>query len=637
MKRSITSNFLHRVRIHGGEFDASARAMHRKAALENVSSATIERTIMSTKTTLKRISLVAVAAMGFGLLSVVPSSAGVSQADTLTLASAASTATLGGTAVAVVNQSFVASAAADSLTVTASLVSAPIGSAFPLVLANAGGTNVNTTGTSPTGYTSGVASSAAGYTTGFTTATFTPTVAGTYVVKFTPGLGVGNTGTIQAVAVTWTFTVAAEGAATAADSTWGMIAGIATPVQGTKTAITASKTLPAAQVATIRVTPLKAGGVALNTAIKLSATITGPGTLGVGASNSTTTSSTGRAITSAAIGDYTFGVFNDGTAGVATITITEPGGAVLATATVNFADSLASYTLTPTNTVTAVGATDSVAIVGKDAAGITASLGTYYVSSSNTAVATVTTTGQTGATFLVTGAGAGTAVITVANASSSPTITKTYTVTVGKATIKTVTLTTDKSAYAAGEKVTVTVTALGSDGLAVGDSTLNAFSAAVTSNVAVQGTLPTAAIAFVGGVKTFTIYAPMSAGTVVLTGTEGSSTDNVIAGGTAAAITVSFAVSNPASDAATAAANEATDAANAATDAANYAADAADAATTAAEEATAAAVAAQESADAAMAAVVALSLRLNVVYNALRAQVISLTNLIVRITKKLKA
>lgn len=587
---------------------------------------------MSTKTTLKRISLVAVAALGFGLVSVVPSSA-LSQADTLTIASSSSTATLGGTATAVLNQSFIASAANDSLTVTASLVSAPAGSLFPLVLTGAGGTNANTTGVSIAGYTSGTASTASGYTTGFTTATFTPTVAGTYVVKFTPAV-TGGSGTLQATAVTWTFTVAAEGAATAADSTWGMIAGIATPVQGTKTAITAAKTLPAAQVATIRVTPLKAGGVALNTAIKLSATITGPGTLGVGTSNSTTTSSTGRAITSAAIGDYTFGVFNDGTAGVATITISEPGGAVLATATVNFSDSLASYTATGVKTVIAVGGNDAYTIAGKDAAGITAVLGTYYATSATTSVATVVISG---ATVTVTGVAAGTSVITIGNAASAPTISKTFTVTVGKATIKTVTLTTDKSAYAAGEKVTVTVTALGSDGLAVGDSTLNAFSATVTSNLAVQGTLPTAAIAFVGGVKTFVIYAPSSAGTVTLTGTEGSSTDNVIAGGTAATVTASFAVSNPASDAATDAANEATDAANAATDAANYAADAADAATTAAEEATAAAVAAQESADAAMAAVVALSLRLNVVYTALRSQVISLTNLIVRITKKLKA
>ncbi len=85
--KSHTTKFLHRVRIFGGEFDASARATHRKAALGTVSRATIERKSMSTKTTLKRVALVAVAATGFGLLSVVPSSAAVHQADTLTIAS----------------------------------------------------------------------------------------------------------------------------------------------------------------------------------------------------------------------------------------------------------------------------------------------------------------------------------------------------------------------------------------------------------------------------------------------------------------------------------------------------------------------------------------------------------------------
>jgi trimeric autotransporter adhesin len=85
--------FLRRVRIHGGEFDSSARAMNRvseKGSLMTYESAihaqaeprivrgsTIERKHMSTKTTFKRIALVAVAALGFGVLSVVPSQAAV--------------------------------------------------------------------------------------------------------------------------------------------------------------------------------------------------------------------------------------------------------------------------------------------------------------------------------------------------------------------------------------------------------------------------------------------------------------------------------------------------------------------------------------------------------------------------------
>ena len=71
--------FLRRVRIHGGESGAVARALHHEvkglslyqADLEKSSGSTIERKSMSTKTTFKRIALVAVAALGFGVMSAV--------------------------------------------------------------------------------------------------------------------------------------------------------------------------------------------------------------------------------------------------------------------------------------------------------------------------------------------------------------------------------------------------------------------------------------------------------------------------------------------------------------------------------------------------------------------------------------
>ena len=74
--------FLRRVRIHGRECGAVARALHHEvkgsslyqADLEKSSGSTNERKQMSTKTTLKRIALVAVSALGFGLLSTAPSS-----------------------------------------------------------------------------------------------------------------------------------------------------------------------------------------------------------------------------------------------------------------------------------------------------------------------------------------------------------------------------------------------------------------------------------------------------------------------------------------------------------------------------------------------------------------------------------
>jgi hypothetical protein len=102
--------FPRRVRIHGGECGAVARALHheaQKVALtqneqtlisdecsllhqadlkKSFGSTFIERKQMSTKTLRKRIALVAVSALGFGLMSVVPAKA----ADGLTtLATAA--------------------------------------------------------------------------------------------------------------------------------------------------------------------------------------------------------------------------------------------------------------------------------------------------------------------------------------------------------------------------------------------------------------------------------------------------------------------------------------------------------------------------------------------------------------------
>ena len=71
--------FPRRVRIHGGECGAVARALHHEAKIQslpavkkNVFFTTNERKSMSTKTTFKRIALVVVSALGFGLLGNVP-------------------------------------------------------------------------------------------------------------------------------------------------------------------------------------------------------------------------------------------------------------------------------------------------------------------------------------------------------------------------------------------------------------------------------------------------------------------------------------------------------------------------------------------------------------------------------------
>jgi len=99
--------FPRRVRIHGGECGAVARALHheaQKVALtqneqtlisdekafsrqagsgKGLDSTLIERKQMSTKTSIKRIALVPVSALGFGLLSVAPSSAATARTTTV--------------------------------------------------------------------------------------------------------------------------------------------------------------------------------------------------------------------------------------------------------------------------------------------------------------------------------------------------------------------------------------------------------------------------------------------------------------------------------------------------------------------------------------------------------------------------
>ncbi|MFM1758623.1 MAG: hypothetical protein RL193_1200, partial [Actinomycetota bacterium] len=83
--RKLQIKFPSQIRISGWDFGSSARAMNQaggnistQADLRTVRRSTTERKSMSTKTTIKRIALVAVSALGFGMLSVVaPANAAV--------------------------------------------------------------------------------------------------------------------------------------------------------------------------------------------------------------------------------------------------------------------------------------------------------------------------------------------------------------------------------------------------------------------------------------------------------------------------------------------------------------------------------------------------------------------------------
>ena len=155
--------FLRRVRIHGGECGAVARALHHKVKGSSLYQAdsgkalesTNERKQMSTKTTLKRIALVAVSALGFGMLSIVVTpSANALGISTPTAISATSVTTARAGVEVVIPVTFTMPSSTvvgtDSLLAFARVSDAPATSASVSLADNASGTG-GTTSTSPNG------------------------------------------------------------------------------------------------------------------------------------------------------------------------------------------------------------------------------------------------------------------------------------------------------------------------------------------------------------------------------------------------------------------------------------------------------------------------------------------------------
>jgi hypothetical protein len=595
---------------------------------------------MSTKTTFKRVALVAVAALGLGVLSVAPSNAAATITTTIAYDTTTSTAVVGGQ---VTVQVLTDSATTHGTAVRATVVSTGVGS---VVSATSDATDTSTvvgTVTSGTFYIDNNMVRRS-----LTNVVLTSAVAGSQVISVTPLTASGTPGTAVTKTITWSVSTALD--VNAAKST-SVIQPFSDNVGATFTtdaAVTAAKGVSPAQVAAVKVTLLDSNGVAKH-GQALSVTVSGPGLVAINTTNETVTATQGAATNTksgnparAAALTLTdsnnvayVGIHNDGTAGVATVTITA-GTTVIATETVTFTGSAAVYTVTAARGSYAIGsnaAGDSATAAGisvkvTDSAENAVGGHTVYLVSSDTTIATVTAsasssssaTGPTGvAYFEVVGVKSGSATITAYNTSSgtSATIKSTGTaIKVAKTEAKTVTAAFDKATYAPGEKMTLNIVATDADGNAIADA--NAGTYTMTANLGTTSTLPTAA-AFVGGTHAVTIYAPVSSGTFTVS-------IKLLAGAAWATalddttITASADVANAAQDAATDAANEATDAANAATDAALAAADAADAATAAAEDASA--------------AVATLAKSVNTALNNLKKQITALTALVNKLLKK---
>ena len=549
---------------------------------------------MSTKTNFKRIALIAVASLGLGILSSVPSQAAVN-ADTLTIKNTNGVTTSefavanGDTITAQTSARAVltflpGTAIADSLTITASLVTSPTGNTALPYMSVAETTSANLlVRDSSTVYAKGnggdpapmsnpgidatvVQPNARATCRGLVNATIStctlnvylgkgsatagPTVAGTYTVKLTIGNLDGTTP--NAAAATLTFVVASASVGTTSGTAYISSANPATLSTDDLTTPVVTKAIssstPKAWIKVTQSTPTTANE-------SVTATITGPGTLGSGASN--TAAATGRSIL-VKNGD-TITVWADGTAGEATITLTgATSGYKWNTKTVTFTGTaIAKLVIAAENPVisaTGGSATEAISVQAFDSDGKQISAPTIYVlSSDQTKISNnyVACTAGWSATYKasycdLTAVAAGTAKITVSSHTASGTLqgdgvtttkvtSNEVSVRVGSVTAASFSMSLDKATYAPGEKATLTVTPLDSSGLAVagtsldGNATYASFftTGGITSDYATYTGSDTTTATFlapspVTGVKKFTVYMPLQASTITFKASAGS-------------------------------------------------------------------------------------------------------------------
>jgi hypothetical protein len=325
-----------------------------------------------------------------------------------------------------------------------------------------------------------------------------------------------------------------------------------------------------------------------------------------------------------------FVLMTTGPSGVVTLTISS-GTTAIATVSMTVYGDPATITPTVVNNPIVANATNTgtITAVVKDASGQLVKGATIYavsdtvgtISNSYTSCGTTSATGAV--TCNLTAVAAGTANITLTSKSSATATgvsSAPVAVRVSDGVATKVDYAFEKDTYAPGETAKIIATVSNAAGVLPAGTYTVLSSAGVTANFAVSG-LPAATVLAVGntGAATYTVTIPTGVtGDLQLVGTASATTITATFGKTS--------VVNAALDAATAAtdaAAEATDAANAATDAANAAAEAADAAT----------AAAQDAAD----AVAALATSVSAMIDALKKQITALTNLVIKIQKKVKA
>ena len=567
------------IRISQEERDASARATHLEAATRKFLVTTNERKQMSTKTNFKRIALVAVAALGMGVLSSVPAKATYIVAPTLTLTTGTATKAKSDstTAASITVTATSDIATTDTLSVTATAATFP-GTRVPgLVLYfsdTTGSTNAVTVPSGKTGGGGGAVSIPATATDSIPASAISGAVitspasagvikmkllaqldtsvarlAGTYTftVAVTP-FSATNSG-IKGTPVTGTLTITvaaldSESETASAGSSTALLSSSGTTAPSVDASINAVATASTTIRGYVYVNLVNTGSAQANESVTLTTTVGSigehGGTAPVG-KNVTLKYNTGGAF---------YPIFSDGTAGTAVVTV-KSTSVTFANKTVNFyASQPSSIVARALNTSPGVGTTSSaVEVVAKDANGLiwSGSLALYsdtvgIISDTATAdgrPANCTYTALVSAHLCsVTGVVAGTAKVK-AYTSAQTVVSNEVSLTVTSATAATVKLAWDKASYAPGEKAILSVTVLDSTGKAVPTNTfgnLFATGGISLSSAAGNGSDTLTAISvittspaadYVGTStdpqKRYTVYMPTSGATVKASATGGSS------------------------------------------------------------------------------------------------------------------
>ena len=597
------------IRISQENRDASARATHLEAANGKFLLTTNERKQMSTKTNFKRVALVAVAALGLGVLSSVPSQAVLSSGTVTVTNGTDSTRTeytdsLTVGTQATVNVKAFADAAYDSITVQLGTgVTKPTGAgstAFVMNFQDTVGATANimtskgssvskgdqiTGALRPVVYDTVTSSSVITVSKGSTETLDTTTAANSYL-SATFGINLSITDTISSanniVAGTYTGSVIVKfyeagvlvttktqikdfSIVVSALATASLVAdaGKSTAVLAQGTSVTDNSAYADSATVSLASTAGTQGAVirvwlknyAGNKAQESLTVTTDKGTIGAIGSGSGSTGVQGKSFTAVyntatdlAAGYKDFGIYGDGTAGKATITIKSTSTSFTKSVTF-YATSVAKIDA-PIVLTTVIGTgagTNNLLVKAYDSENNQAGSGvSLYVYSSDTAVissypATCTFSSLLGGHVCsVTGVIAGSATFIARNKStvalSTVASTASSAITVSTNSVATVKLSFDKASYVPGEKATISVQLLDSAGKSLPDTTANnAFAAGgITSTMSFgngSDTLTNVSIATTTDVtvlrttpaKTYTVYMPASGGTMKISATGGTS------------------------------------------------------------------------------------------------------------------